>query len=31
MKQAKAMGFRFLGKRIVNGKVQLKFVDPRVR
>jgi len=30
MKQAKKMGFRFLGKKVVNGKVQLQFVDPRV-
>ena len=31
IKQAKSMGFKFLGKQVVNGKVQLKFVDPRVR
>jgi hypothetical protein len=31
IKTAKKNGFRFLGKQVVNGKVQLKFVDPRVR
>jgi hypothetical protein len=30
IKTAKKNGFRFLGREIVNGKVQLKFVDPRV-
>jgi hypothetical protein len=29
IKTAKKNGFRFLGRQIVNGKVQLQFLDPR--
>lgn len=29
MKAAKKSGLRFLGKKVVNGKVQLQFLDPR--
>lgn len=29
MKTAAKNGFRFLGRKVVNGKVQLRFLDPR--
>lgn len=29
MKTAKKHGFRFLGRKVVNGKIQLQFLDPR--
>ena len=29
MKTAKNRGFKFLGKKIVNGKIQLQFIDNR--
>lgn len=29
IKTAKKQGFKFLGRQIVNGKIQLQFLDPR--
>lgn len=31
IKSAKRQGFKYLGKQVVNGRMELKFMDPRIQ